>query len=95
MQMFKATPDNLSLRNILLNCAHNFTKGFSEGQMLELRDQMLAKEIALDAGGAHQLNKVQRYKMLRILFSSGVISQEEKMDLLQKEKALNYSDIDD
>jgi len=52
------------------------------------------KNIKLPDGKVLQLEKPQRYQLLKILFKSTKYSEEFKIEQLQKEKEIKFSDYD-
>lgn len=53
-----------------------------------------AGHLKLDYGKVLDLQKTQRYQLLKIIFASTIFSLEAKLGLLGKEKSTNFSDFD-
>ena len=60
----------------------------------DAKEWLKQKHIKTPSGKSIQLEKSHRYQLLKLLFRSNKYSEDFKVELMQKEKAINFSDMD-
>jgi len=83
-----------SLRNLIVN--HTLDFASTPEQLSQLKEFLASKSIPLQAEGtSHELTKLQRYNIIRKIFSDKDVPLEEKNKVLGEEMAVDYSDVDE